>query len=112
MVVVPGLAVGAVPWLCNSTISLSRLAIVAPTAPHKPKHPAMPTTPIRIFVTSQEEVDQVWLMFCQQTAVNRAEVWRDGIFLFLLVRHGEGPQRVGSGSFQASTTLQPDPASP
>ena len=72
----------------------------------------MPTTPIRIFVTSQEEVDQVWLMFCQQTAVNRAEVWRDGIFLFLLVRHGEGPQRVGSGSFQASTTLQPDPASP
>jgi len=72
----------------------------------------MPTQPIRIFVTSQEEVDQVWLMFCQQTAVNRAEVRRDGIFLFLLVRHGKGPRRVEGGSLQASATPQPDSATP
>ena len=70
----------------------------------------MPTQPIRIFVTSQEEVDQVWLMFCQQTAVNRAEVWRDGIFLFLMVRHGDGPSRVPRGAFQGDGAHQPDPA--
>ena len=98
---------GAVPWLCNSTISLSRLAIVAPTVPHKLKHPAMPTQPIRIFVTSDAEVSQVWLMFCQQTAIDVAEVWQGKNFLFLMIRHDKGPPwrtRVPRGAFQGDAT--------
>ena len=105
----------AVPWLCNSTISLSRLAIVAPTVPHKPKHPAMPTKPIRIFVTSDIEVSQVWLMFCQQTAIDVAEVWQGKSFLFLMIRHDKGlpsRTRVPRGAFQGDATPQPDPAAP
>jgi hypothetical protein len=59
----------------------------------------MPTTatlaPIRIFVASQEEVNQVWLMFCQQTAIDAAEVWQGGSFLFLMIRHDKGlPSRT------------------
>jgi hypothetical protein len=76
----------------------------------------MPTTatpaPIRIFVTSQEEVNQVWLMFCQQTAINAAEVWRDGSFLFLMVRHGDGPTWVPRGAFEGAAAPGADPAAP
>ena len=72
----------------------------------------MPTMPIRIFVTSQEQVDQVWLMFRQQTAIDRAEVWRDGAFLFLMVRYGEGPTRVPREAFHGDAAPQPGPAAP
>jgi hypothetical protein len=77
----------------------------------------MPTTltptPIRIFVTSQEEVRQVWLMFCQQTAIDVAEVWQDGSFLFLMIRHDKGlpsRTRVPRGCFQGSAEPEPGPA--
>ncbi len=74
--------------------------------------PTMQTTFIRIFVTSQEQVDQVWLMFCQQTAIDKAEVWRDGSFQFLMVRYGEGPTRVPRGAFQGAAAPGADPAAP
>ena len=75
----------------------------------------MPTTPIRIFVTSDIEVRQVWLMFCQQTAIDVAEVWQGKSFLFLMIRHDKGlpsRTRVPRGAFQDDATPQPDPAAP
>jgi hypothetical protein len=72
----------------------------------------MQTTSIRIFVTSQEQVDQVWLMFRQQTAIDRAEVWRDGSFQFLMVRHGEGPTRVPHGAVQCAIAPEAGSAAP
>jgi hypothetical protein len=75
----------------------------------------MPTTPIRIFVTSEIEVSQVWLMFCQQTAIDVAEVWQGKSFLFLMIRHDKGlpsRTRLPRGVFQGDATPQPDPAAP
>lgn len=72
----------------------------------------MPTQPIRIFVTSQEQADLVWHMFNQQTAIDRAEVWRDGSFQFLMVRHGDGPSKAGRGCFQGNAPSPTSPAAP
>jgi len=76
--------------------------------------PTIPTpTPIRIFVTSQEEVRQVWLMFCQQTAIDAAEVWQAGSFLFLMIGHDKGlpsRTRVPRECFQGDAASEPGPA--
>ena len=75
----------------------------------------MTTTPLRIFVTSDIEVNQVWLMFNQQTAIDVAEVWQGGSFLFLMIRHDKGlpsRTRVPREAFQGDATPQPDPAAP
>ena len=73
----------------------------------------MPTTPIRIFVTSDIEVSQVWLMFNQQTAIDVPEVWQGKSFLFLMIRHDKGlpsRTRVPRRDFQGDATPQPGPA--